>query len=150
MLQQQQKNRDGFAYKSSKAARRLIHPLRAPSHTDKQLPLLVIPQRLQSRLGWSGVEKMENILPVSPHFCLSWSPPKAKSTLVFPFTISSQNAVFYGNTEVLHYKLLKGMTLKNWESSSPRNPGLGYRWRSYLEGFRWRMNLVIWECILRT
>ena len=54
------KNRDGFAYKSSKAARRLIHPLRAPSHTDKQLPLLVIPQRLQSRLGWSGVEKMEN------------------------------------------------------------------------------------------
>ena len=45
------KNRDSIAYKSSKAECRLIHPSRVPSYTGKQLPLLAIPQRLQSRLG---------------------------------------------------------------------------------------------------
>ena len=63
----------------------------------------------QTGVKWGGENGKKTQTTASfPSFMSILIFPKAKSTLVFPFTISSQNAVFYGNTDVIYYKLLKG------------------------------------------
>ena len=87
---------------------RLTPSFGVSSQTCKQLPLSPFPRDCRAGrggVGWRTQETNSASFPFTfPYLDLF---PNPNPTHVCPFTISSQNAVFYGNIEVIHCKLLE-------------------------------------------